>query len=216
LPAPRNPAVRSNRASVAVLTSWARTPDRSARTAPAREANWQKYLKQARELAPEGASAEDIEYRADCLRRADMKRLALASAKARRARKLGVPAMTGPHKGRVPALAERRDSNPHQRDQLDQDLDLTDEATATHRLLMESPTLGAIRRRSGHTDELCEEARVLFALELVYEAQRRVLFDRLDGVMQFVACGADPDQIIRRLERLVDDYHGRVRLEAAA
>jgi hypothetical protein len=48
----------------------------------------QKYLERARELAPEGASAEDITYRADCLRKADMHRLALASVKAR-ARKKG-------------------------------------------------------------------------------------------------------------------------------
>jgi hypothetical protein len=91
LPAPKNPAVRSNRASVAVLESWARTDDRAARTQPARDANWRKYLDRARELAPDGASAEDIEYRADCLRKADMKRLALASAKARAARKGGAP-----------------------------------------------------------------------------------------------------------------------------
>ncbi len=75
--------VRSNRASVALLESWARTPDRAARTQPAREANWQKYLERARELAPEGADQSDVDYRAECLRRADMKRLALASAKAR-------------------------------------------------------------------------------------------------------------------------------------
>lgn len=75
--------VRSNRASVALLESWARTPDRAARTQPARDANWQKYIERARELAPDGASDEDIEYRADCLRKADMKRLALASAKVR-------------------------------------------------------------------------------------------------------------------------------------
>jgi hypothetical protein len=86
--------VRSNEQNqaltrIAVLESWARTPDRAARTAPAREANWQKYVERARELAPDGASDEDIAYRADCLRRADMHRLALASANARRARKSG-------------------------------------------------------------------------------------------------------------------------------
>lgn len=76
-------------ASLAVLESWARTPDRAARTAKAREANWQKYLVRARELAPEGASDEDIEYRAECLRKADMHRLALASVKARRGHNAG-------------------------------------------------------------------------------------------------------------------------------
>ena len=54
---------------------------------PAREANWQKYLDRARELAPDGADQADVEYRAECLRRADMHRLALASAKARAGRK---------------------------------------------------------------------------------------------------------------------------------
>jgi hypothetical protein len=87
LPSPKNPAIRSNRASVGALTSWASTPDRAARTQPARDAHWQKYLKRARELAPEGADQADIEYRAECLRRADMHRLALASVKARAARK---------------------------------------------------------------------------------------------------------------------------------
>lgn len=89
MPRPKSPAVRSNRASVAVLESWARTPDRAARTQPARDANWQKYVDRARELAPDRADQADIDYRAECLRRADMKRLALASAKARAARKSG-------------------------------------------------------------------------------------------------------------------------------
>jgi hypothetical protein len=74
---------------IAVLESWARTPDRAARTQPARDARWAKYLEQARELAPTGADEADIEYRAECLRKADMHRLALASAKARQARKTG-------------------------------------------------------------------------------------------------------------------------------
>ena len=85
--APKNPAVRSNRASVAVLTSWANTPDRAARTRSARDARWAKYLERARELAPDGADGADIEYRAECLRKADMHRMALASARARAARK---------------------------------------------------------------------------------------------------------------------------------
>jgi hypothetical protein len=86
---PRSPEQNQTITRIAVLESWARTPDRAARTQPARDANWQKYLDRARELAPEGASAEDIEYRAECLRKADMHRLALASVKARRARKAG-------------------------------------------------------------------------------------------------------------------------------
>jgi hypothetical protein len=86
---PRSPEQNSTIASLAVLESWARTPDRAARTQRARDANWQKYIDRATELAPERASAEDIEYRAECLRKADMHWLALASAKARAARKGG-------------------------------------------------------------------------------------------------------------------------------
>lgn len=74
------------RAQVAAHESWARTPDRAARTAAARNARWQRYLARAAELAPAGATPEDIEQRAEHLRQADMRRMALASAKARRAR----------------------------------------------------------------------------------------------------------------------------------
>jgi hypothetical protein len=81
---PRSAEQNRNIASLAVLESWARTPDRVARTQPARDARWQKYLERARELAPEGADKADIEYRAECLRKADMKRMALASARARK------------------------------------------------------------------------------------------------------------------------------------
>lgn len=72
------------RASVASNERWARTADRSAATAAAREARWQKYLTKASELAPDGATAEDIGQRAEHLRMADMKRMALKSAQARR------------------------------------------------------------------------------------------------------------------------------------
>lgn len=75
---------RSAIASIAADESWARTPDRSARTAPAREARWQKYLEKARALAPAGADEVDIARRAEHLRQADMKRMALKSAQARR------------------------------------------------------------------------------------------------------------------------------------
>jgi hypothetical protein len=81
------PDERRLHASIAANESWARTPDRAARTAPAREARRQKYLERARELAPAGATTEDIKLRAEHLRKADMKRLALASSKARRARR---------------------------------------------------------------------------------------------------------------------------------
>jgi hypothetical protein len=83
------PSVRSTTASVAACERWAAVPDRVAATLPAREGRWQRYLDRARELAPIGASDEEIEYRADLLRRADMKRMSLAGVKARQARKTG-------------------------------------------------------------------------------------------------------------------------------
>jgi hypothetical protein len=84
--APKSPAVRRNRASAAALERWAREPDPVAATQAARDGRWQRYLDKARQLALSGASDEDIERRADRLRRADLHRMALASAKARGAR----------------------------------------------------------------------------------------------------------------------------------
>ena len=80
------PAVAKLRASIAGNESWARTPDRAARTAPARQARWQKYLDRAKELAGPAATDQDIEQRAHHLYKADMKRAALASIKARKAK----------------------------------------------------------------------------------------------------------------------------------
>lgn len=65
---------RSLVASIAAHESWARTPDRSARTAPARSALDAKFLEQA-----DGDPA-----RAEHLRKAHFKRLALKSAQTRR------------------------------------------------------------------------------------------------------------------------------------
>jgi hypothetical protein len=86
-----DPQVARLRASTAGHTSWARTPDRSARTAPAREARWQKYREQARELQGPEATPEAIERAAEHLRQADMQRMALASLRARSARKASGP-----------------------------------------------------------------------------------------------------------------------------
>jgi len=61
-------------ASIAAHESWARTPDRSARTAPARAALDQKFLD----------AAEGDPVRAAHLRKAHFARLALKSAQARR------------------------------------------------------------------------------------------------------------------------------------
>lgn len=65
---------RSLAASIAAHESWAATADRSARTAPARRALEAKFLDQA--------GGDPV--RADHLRRAHFKRLALKSARARR------------------------------------------------------------------------------------------------------------------------------------
>ena len=73
------------RASAGGNASWANTKDRSARTEPAREARWAQYLERARELQGPDASDEAVERAAEHLRRADMARMSLAAAKARKA-----------------------------------------------------------------------------------------------------------------------------------
>ncbi len=67
-------AERRLAASMAADVSWANTEDRSARTAPARRALEQKFLEAA------GGDPK----RAESLRRAHFKRLALKSAQSRR------------------------------------------------------------------------------------------------------------------------------------
>lgn len=76
-------------------------------------------------------------------------------------------------------------------------------------------TLGAHRRQHGH-DDWCHEARLAFAFELVLEAQRRHLIERLDSIMEFLAYGATPDQAMVRVRRLVADYDDRPHLKAVA
>lgn len=77
-----NPDHRKLIASIAAEESWAATPDRAARTAPARAALNAKFL----------AEAHGDPIRAEHLRRAHFKRLALKSAQARAARKAGAVA----------------------------------------------------------------------------------------------------------------------------
>lgn len=67
-------AERKLSASIAAHTSWANTEDRSARTAPARRALDDKFLREA------GGDPR----RAEHLRKAHFQRLALKSAQARR------------------------------------------------------------------------------------------------------------------------------------
>lgn len=75
-------AERTLAARIAANTSWANTPDRAARTAPAREALLKKFEDQ---VDPDHTlSAGERTMRAESLRRAYFQRLALKSAKARR------------------------------------------------------------------------------------------------------------------------------------
>ncbi|WP_328435506.1 hypothetical protein [Nocardia puris] len=78
------PTERTLQARIAAYESWARTADRAARTAKAREALTTKF---ERLVDPDGLlSPEDRAYRAEHARRAHYTRLALKSAKARRER----------------------------------------------------------------------------------------------------------------------------------
>lgn len=68
-------------------TSWANTPDRPARTAPARKAALDRFEHQ---VDPEGVlTAEERAKRAENARRAHFQRMAYKSAKARQRRKNG-------------------------------------------------------------------------------------------------------------------------------
>lgn len=95
---PLTSAERSLRGQIAAHESWARTPDRTARTAPARRALLSKFEQEvlaeaveSGELANGGASLPDAELarRAENKRKAYFQRLALKSAQARRRRNEG-------------------------------------------------------------------------------------------------------------------------------
>jgi hypothetical protein len=75
---------RSLIARVAAHTRWAMEPDRTEATRAARQGLDAKW---AREVDPNGVlPVEELERRVDSLRRAHMTRMALASARARRAK----------------------------------------------------------------------------------------------------------------------------------
>ena len=81
------PSERRLSALAAVHESWARTEDRSARTAPARKAALDRF---ERQVDPDGVLAPtERARRAESLRRAYFARLALKSAQARRRRRGG-------------------------------------------------------------------------------------------------------------------------------
>jgi hypothetical protein len=71
-------------ARIAAHTRWAKEPDRQQATSAARKGLDAKW---AREVDPDGVlPGDELERRVDSLRRAHMTRMALASARARRAR----------------------------------------------------------------------------------------------------------------------------------
>jgi hypothetical protein len=67
---------------------WAATDDRTAATAPARQTFRDRFLAEARERFGD-LPADELARRAEHLRKAYYTRLAIASARARRARKAG-------------------------------------------------------------------------------------------------------------------------------
>jgi hypothetical protein len=80
---PLSPAERKLRASIAGLTGWANTTNRSARAAHAHRGLWQKFYDATDPSLPDDVRAK----MADSAYRAHMKRMSLKSAKARRERK---------------------------------------------------------------------------------------------------------------------------------
>jgi len=95
----QNPTQRALHSRMAAHLSWARTPDRTARTAPARDGLRKRFerevLAQAVEAGeiPAGGTLAPAELalRADSLRKAHFTGMALKSAEARRKRKPPTP-----------------------------------------------------------------------------------------------------------------------------
>ena len=82
MPSALSPTERVMRARVAAHTSWANTPDRSARTAPARAVLLDRF---EREVDPDGVlTPAERARRAESAKRAHFQRLALKSAVSRR------------------------------------------------------------------------------------------------------------------------------------
>ena len=77
-----NDTEKALRSRIAAHESWARTPDRAARTAPARAALMARF---EHEVDPDGSLPQaERQRRAQHLRKAHFARLALKSAQARR------------------------------------------------------------------------------------------------------------------------------------
>lgn len=99
----RSPSTRSQVARIAAHESWANTPDRAARTAPARAALSAKF---EHEVDPAGQlTPAERAQRAESARKAYYARLALKSAQVRRERS-GQPVRRG-DRGGVPNGAAR-------------------------------------------------------------------------------------------------------------
>src|SRR5690554_4885023 len=80
-----SPAVRRLINSANSLKRWAEEPDRTAATAPAREALWRRFEQQA---DPDGTlTPEERRKRAEALRRAHLRRMSARSAQVRAERK---------------------------------------------------------------------------------------------------------------------------------
>lgn len=80
-------AERRLRGQLASYESWANTKDRTARTAPGRAANLARFEKL---VDPDGIMPPEARAKAaEAAKRAHYTRMALKSAKARRARKMG-------------------------------------------------------------------------------------------------------------------------------
>lgn len=82
------PEQRTLRARLAAEESWARTQDRSARTAAARKAMEDRWVREARERFGD-LPADELARRAEHLKRAHFTRLALKSSQARSRGKRG-------------------------------------------------------------------------------------------------------------------------------
>jgi hypothetical protein len=78
---------RSTAARLGAYESWARTPNRSARNAPARQGFEAKFEREARERLGPGATEKQVADAADAARKAYFVRLAAKGVAARRARR---------------------------------------------------------------------------------------------------------------------------------
>lgn len=78
--------MNSAEASIRSYTSWGSTPDRAARTAPARQAFGARFERQARERLGDNASDRAVSQAADALKCAHFRLMAQKSAAARQAR----------------------------------------------------------------------------------------------------------------------------------